>query len=85
MKEQSLEKKIKIHVTTGAKQQGVRKGEDRLEVKLTSQPIKGEANKELKKVLSLFFGVPQNYIEVVEGLRSKNKTINVKYYTGLKD
>ena len=81
MKEQSLEKKIKIHVTTGAKKQGVRKGEDRLEVKLTAQPVKGEANKELKEVLSQFFGEPLNYIEILSGAKSKNKLVNVKYYT----
>ena len=79
----SLEKKISIHVTTGAKEAGVRKGEERLEVKLKSKPVKGEANRELKEVLSYFFGVPQNYIEIVKGAKSQNKLISVKLYDKL--
>lgn len=75
-----LEKRIKVHVTTGAKKQGIRKGEDRLEVKLTSQPVKGKANKELKEVLSQFVGVPIEYIEIVSGHKSRNKTVSVVYY-----
>lgn len=79
----SLEKKINIHVTTGAKEAGVRKGEERLEVKLKSKPVKGEANRELKEVLSYFFGVPQSYIEIVKGAKSQNKLISVKLYDKL--
>jgi len=81
---ESLEKKLWIHVTTGSQKQKVRKSKTetgRLEVKLKSQPVKGKANKELKEVLSEFFGVPMNYIEILKGARSKNKLINVKYYT----
>jgi len=83
-KKESLEKKLWIHVTTGSKTQKVRKSkteQGRLEVKLQSRPIKGEANKELIEVLSQFFGVPKEYIEILKGLKSKNKLINVKYYS----
>ena len=75
----TLEKKIWIHVTTNSKKQGVRRGESRLEVKLTSRPVKGKANKELMSILSNFFGVPQTNIEIIKGIKSKNKLINVKY------
>jgi len=87
MKE-TLEKKLWIHVTTGSKRQRVRKSKTesgKLEVKLMSQPVKGKANKELMEVLSNFFGVPQSYIEVIKGQKSKTKLINVKYYTGKND
>ncbi len=78
---ESLEKTLKIHVTTNSKQTGIRKGEGRLEIKLKSKPLKGEANKELKELLSNFFGVPINNIKIIKGLKSKNKIINVKYYS----
>jgi len=74
-----LEKKLWILVTSGCKEQGVRRGEDRLEVKLIAQPVKGEANKELMQVLSQFFGVPPAYIEIVKGARTNNKLISVTY------
>ena len=70
---------INIHVTTNSKQKSIRKGEGRLEVKLTSKPIKGEANKELKEILSEYFKVSENQIQIIKGLKSKNKLINVKY------
>ena len=84
MEKESLEKRLWIHVTTGSKRQKVRKSkteEGRLEVKLKSKPVKGQANTELKEVLSQFFGVPKEFIEIIKGARSSNKLINVKYYT----
>lgn len=75
----TLEKKLWIHVKTGSKQQRVKKGEGRLEVKLKSRPVKGEANKELMEVLSNFFGVPKNYIKILKGAKSRNKLVRVTY------
>lgn len=76
---ESLEKKLWIHVKAGSKQQGVKKGKDRLDVKLKSQPVRGKANKELMEVLSNFFGVPKNYIEIIKGAKSRNKLVKVTY------
>jgi hypothetical protein len=78
-KEESLEKKLWIHVKPGSKHQGVKKGAGRLEVKLKSQPVKGQANNELMEVLSGFFGVPKSYIQVIKGAKSKNKLVRVVY------
>lgn len=77
---ESLEKKLWINVTTGAKENSVKKGDDCLDVRLKSRPVKGRANNELMSVLSDFFGVPKGYIDIIKGSRSKRKLINVKVY-----
>ena len=79
----SLEKTLRVKVTAHSKVQSVSKSVTDpgfLEVKLTSVPVKGEANKELMEVLSSFLGVPKRYIDIVKGARSKYKIINVTVY-----
>lgn len=79
----SLEKTLRVKVTTNAKEVSIKKNAEDpglLEVRLTSVPVKGEANKELMSVLSSFFGVPKNYIDIVKGGKSRYKIVNVKLY-----
>jgi uncharacterized protein (TIGR00251 family) len=78
-----LEKTINVLVKPGSKKQSIKKSdleEGLLEIKLISKPVKGEANKELKEVLSQFFGVPKNYIDILKGEHSKKKLIKVMLY-----
>ena len=74
-----LEKKLWIKVKTGSKEQSVKKGEQGLEVRLKSQPIKGQANRELMQVLSDFFGVNTSKIRIIKGVKSRNKLVSVSY------
>ncbi len=79
----SLEKTIEVLVKPGSKEQSVKKSaleENLLEVKLLSKPVKDAANKELIEVLSQFFGVPKNYIDILKGKHSKRKLIKVMLY-----
>lgn len=52
---------------------GVHQG--RLKLRLTSPPVEGEANRECVKLLSKLLGVPKSDIEIVQGLKSRSKTL----------
>lgn len=48
-----------------------------LKVKLTSAPIKGEANKELIKILAKHLKTAKSDIEIIKGKNSKEKTVEI--------
>lgn len=67
---------IKVH--PGAKNEQVKQvGENNLKVNLNQIAEKGKANKELIKVLAKFFQVKKNQIQILSGLKQKNKIISV--------
>ena len=43
----------------------------------TSPAAKGKANKSVIRLLSDFFNVSNNYIEIIAGSKSRNKTIKI--------
>lgn len=47
-------------------------------VHLKSAPIGGKANSELIRVLSKYFGVPQNAIEIKRGGTGKKKLVEIR-------
>ncbi len=49
-----------------------------LKVKLNSAPVDGEANVELVKLLSKYFGVGKSDVKIVKGKRSKDKVVEVE-------
>lgn len=49
--------------------------EQTLKVRLTAPPVEGEANKECLKFLAKVFGVPKAHLEIVQGHKSRSKTI----------
>ena len=52
--------------------------EDTLKVRLKAPPVEGEANKECIKFLAKVFGVPKAHLEIVQGHKSRRKTILVR-------
>ena len=48
---------------------------NRLKIAITAAPTEGKANEHLIKFFAKHFGVPQNQVEIVKGLRSKLKSI----------
>ncbi len=52
--------------------------EDTLKVRLTAPPVEGEANKECLRFLAKVFGVPKAHLEIVQGHKSRRKTILVR-------
>jgi uncharacterized protein (TIGR00251 family) len=49
-----------------------------LKVKLTTPPIDGKANEELIKLLAKHFSIAKNDIKILQGLKSKNKMVEIK-------
>jgi len=49
-----------------------------LKIKLTTPPVDGKANEELIKLLAKHFKVSKNCIEILVGLKSKNKIVEIK-------
>ncbi|OPX17555.1 hypothetical protein BXT86_05850 [candidate division WOR-3 bacterium 4484_100] len=72
-------KKIRIKVITRAKKQEViQLKDDYYKVKLTSPPVRGQANRELISLLARYFKVKKSSIELVRGLHSKEKLVIVR-------
>jgi len=77
--DEAVDKLVTILVSTNAKKQDIKKvSKDKFKVRLMSKPEKGKANKELVELLSKFFGVYKQKIEIISGHTSKKKKVNVK-------
>lgn len=50
-----------------------------LQINLTSKPIQNKANKELLKLLRKKFKLNTNQIQIISGIKSKNKLIQIIY------
>jgi len=71
-------------VIPGSKTQKIEVTKNEILINLMSQPIKGEANKELIKLLSKTLKIPKSKISIIKGEKSRQKIIkipknNVKY------
>jgi uncharacterized protein (TIGR00251 family) len=70
---------IQVSVRPNSRQQKISKiSEDTFEIWLKSKPERGKANKELLKLLADHFGVSQNQVLIVQGVKSKNKVIEIR-------
>lgn len=73
-----MEKIIEVQVKPNSKQQKIQEISDELyEIWVKSRPERGKANKELIKLIADHFKVQQNQIKIVQGLKSRNKTIKI--------
>jgi uncharacterized protein (TIGR00251 family) len=52
---------------------GIHKGT--LKIRLTAPPVEDEANKECLKFLAKAFGIPKSNLEIIQGQKSRHKTI----------
>lgn len=74
---------LKIKVKTNSKEKKIvynQNTDSRIIIHLISKPIKNKANKELIRLLSKKLNVSTNQIQIIAGLKSKNKTIRIKFY-----
>lgn len=70
--------KISVLVKPSAKISSVEKlGDGTFMVHLKSAPIDGKANGELIRILSRYFRVPQNAIEIKRGGAGKKKLVDI--------
>ncbi|NVM02961.1 MAG: DUF167 domain-containing protein [Candidatus Helarchaeota archaeon] len=78
MEKLKTEKIIKVHVKPNSKQQKIQEISNELyEIWIKSRPEKGKANKELIKLMADHFKVQQNQIQIIQGLKSRNKIIEI--------
>jgi uncharacterized protein len=48
-----------------------------LKIKLAAPPVDGAANQELERFLARFFDLAREQVEIISGLRSKQKVVRV--------
>jgi len=70
--------KVSIKVIPSAKVEQVQPALDgSLKVWLRAKPKEGEANRALVKLLSDYYNVPKSLINIVSGLTSRNKVVEI--------
>ena len=70
---------IKVKVFPNSKKEEIiKKSEDSFEVKVKEKPEKGRANKEVVRVLSCYFKIPESKIKLIKGFKKRNKIFEVK-------
>lgn len=68
---------LTIKVIPGAKKNLFKKEEGIIKVYLTAPPVDGRANEALVKFLSEHFDVSKSRIDIIKGLKSRNKTVTI--------
>jgi len=69
---------IKVKVFPSSKKEGiVKKSEDSFEVKVKEKPERGLANKEVIRILSSYFKIPESKTRVVKGFKQRNKIFKI--------
>jgi uncharacterized protein len=48
-----------------------------LRIRLAAPPVDGEANEELVNLLAKLLDIPRRQVEIISGLKSKNKVVRV--------
>jgi uncharacterized protein YggU (UPF0235/DUF167 family) len=71
---------IKVKVFPNSKEEKIiKKKGDGFEVKVKEKAIRGEANKAVIDVLSIFFNVPKNKIKLIKGFKQRNKIFKISH------
>ena len=69
---------IEVKVKTNASKNEVKLIDNKkFFVKTTATPEKGKANKQVILLLAKFYKISKNQLEIVRGLKSKNKVIKI--------
>lgn len=69
--------KFDIKVIAGARKNFFKQEGELTKIYLTAPAVDGKANKALMEFLSEYFHVPKSQIEIIKGLKLRNKTINI--------
>jgi len=71
--------KILVKVKTKAKKEKIEKiSESQFKIWVKSAPEKGKANERIIELFSEYFETAKSNIEIVSGITSKNKTLQIK-------
>ena len=69
--------KLQIKVIPGAKRNLFKEQGDSIKVYLTAPALEGRANEALVDFLAEHFGIKRSTIEIVKGLKSRHKVVNI--------
>lgn len=69
--------KLQLKVIPGAKRSLWKEEEGMVKVYLTARAIEGRANEALVDFLAGHFGVKSSSIEILKGLKSRHKVVNI--------
>ncbi|MBI4837859.1 MAG: DUF167 domain-containing protein [Nitrospirae bacterium] len=70
--------KISITIKPKSRVEKVEKTDSGYIVHVKEQPIENKANKALIKALAEYFDVPKSQVEIVSGMKSKQKIVEIK-------
>ena len=68
---------LNIRVVPGAKKNLLKEEAGRLKVYLSAPAVEGKANKALVEFLAEYFQVRKSQIEIIKGLKSRDKIVNI--------
>jgi len=70
---------IKVKVFPNSKKEEIiKKSEDSFEIKVKEKPEKGRANREVVRILSFYFKIPESRIRLIRGFKKRNKIFEIK-------
>jgi uncharacterized protein len=69
--------KLQVKVIPGAKKSLCKEEGGILKIYLTALPLEGRANEALIDFLAKHYGVKRSTIEIVKGLKSRHKVVNI--------
>lgn len=70
--------KIEVKVVAGARKNLIQAGEEGLKVYVTAPAVDGKANKALCDLLARHYKVRVGQIEIIKGLQSRRKIVNIE-------
>ncbi len=69
--------KIQVKVKTKAKNNKIEKKDNLYYISVKQTPINQKANKEIEKIIAKYFNKRISQVNIVSGIRSKNKIIEI--------
>ena len=69
---------IKVKVFPYSKKEEIiKKAEESFEIKVKEKPVRGEANKRVIEILSLYLKIPEKEIRLIKGFKERNKIFEI--------
>jgi uncharacterized protein len=72
------EEKVRIQRLSKTSSGRIQVNGNEITISIKSEPKHGKANKEMTKMISDFFGVPENSVHIISGLSSRKKIIEIQ-------
>lgn len=78
-KVQQNELKIQVKIKPNSRVESIEQGEDGVYlVRVNAPPVEGKANARLIELLAKHFKVPKSRIEIIQGSKSRLKTVTIQ-------